>query len=65
MYLHECPAGPAIPLYELVSGVVGLLVIGQAVLWKILPTSLKGRPWVIFVLCFDLFVVIWFLYGES
>lgn len=64
VYLHECPAGPAVPLYVLVSGVVGLLVISQAVMPKILPTELLGKIWLLWVVCLDLFAFAWFIYGS-
>lgn len=65
MYLHECPAGPAVPLYVLVSGVVGLLVISQAAMQKILPPELLGKIWLLWVVCLGLFALAWFIYGES
>lgn len=65
MYLHECPAGPAVPLYVLVSGVVALLVMSQSVMWKLIPSGLLGKLWVFWIACLVLFALVWFLYGES
>lgn len=53
------------PLYELVGGVVALLVMSQAVMWKIVPEGLLGKIWVFWVVSLDLFALVWFLYGES
>ncbi|XP_075898293.1 uncharacterized protein LOC142898898 [Nelusetta ayraudi] len=64
VYLHECPAGPAVPLYVLVSGVVGLLVISQAAIQKILLPDLLGKIWLLWVVCLDLFALVWFIYGS-
>lgn len=66
MYLNECPAGPAIPIYVLVSGVVALLVIGQFVAHKtISPELLDSKIWALWIFILDLFTLIWFIYGES
>lgn len=66
MYLNECPAGPAIPIYVLVSGVVALLVIGQFVAQKtISPDLLDSKIWALWIFILDLFTLIWFIYGES
>lgn len=65
VYLHECPASPAVPLYVLVSGVVALLVMSQVVMLKILPPELLGKIWLLWVVCLGLFAFAWFIYGES
>lgn len=65
VYLHECPAGPAVPLYELVAGVLTLVVMSQAVLIRLFPSGLLGKIWICWVVCLSLFVFSWFIYGES
>lgn len=64
VYLHECPASPAVPLYVLVSGVLALVLMSQAVMPKILPPQLMGKIWVLWALCLALFALSWFLYGS-
>lgn len=66
MYLNECPAGPAIPIYVLVSGVVALLVIGQFAAHKaVSPSLLDSKIWTLWIFLLGLFTLIWFIYGES
>lgn len=65
VYLHECPAGPAVPLYLLVSGVVTLLVMSQAVVPRLFPPEMLGKIWLCWVVCLGLFTLSWFIYGES
>lgn len=50
----------------LVSGVVALLVIGQFVAQKTIPSDLlDSKIWALCIFILDLFTLIWFIYGES
>ncbi|KAF3689545.1 hypothetical protein EXN66_Car005217 [Channa argus] len=65
LYMYECPAAPAIPVYVVVCGILALVLMAAFALSKLLcpaaPDNNLQNTWILILV---LFAIIWFLYGS-
>ncbi|XP_030588511.1 uncharacterized protein LOC115782475 [Archocentrus centrarchus] len=65
VYMDECPAAPAVPVYMMVCGISALLLMGLLALPRILFPAAEGHTvWALGILSLILFIFIWFFYGS-
>ncbi|XP_044000083.1 uncharacterized protein LOC122846868 [Gambusia affinis] len=65
VYIHECPAGPVVPVYMMVFGILGLLMMALFTLPKLLsPAAQTHSAWVVFFTILLLLFFVWLLVGS-
>ncbi|XP_029995743.1 uncharacterized protein LOC115423136 [Sphaeramia orbicularis] len=65
VYMYECPAAPMIPVYVMVCGILGLLLMSALALPNLFcPTRKSNMVLTLWNLSLLLVYIIWFLYGS-
>ncbi|XP_014891377.1 uncharacterized protein LOC106949556 [Poecilia latipinna] len=65
LYIHECPAGPVVPVYMMVFGILVLLVMALITLLKLLsPSAQSHSTWVVFFTILLFLFIVWLVFGS-